>query len=371
MPQRPGAEATIFEGKLDEGSVVMSASRVEFARMKISALLSVVALTALFGCNGGSAPEASNSTAPSPTKAVGGKVLKVALLTPGPVSDAGWNAMAFDRLNAIKSEMGATVSQEEASGEQKIKDALRSYAQKNYDLVFGHGYEYNEPATKVAADFPNTVFVSSSGDKTAKNVGAFRFELEQGFYVAGLMAAKMDKSNTVAMIGGDKVPSIQSTFDAFKAGAEAGKAGIKVLQIYTGNGTDVAAAKTATLQAIAQGADFVIHQANNAASGVFQACKEKNVFAFGANADQNSDGSGIVIGSAVIVARPAFLSLAKKVQAGTYVGGVQKFGMDSGAIDFVLNPALKDKVPADVQKLLEDTKAKIKSGALKVPEATF
>ncbi len=271
----------------------------------------------------------------------------------------------------IKSDMGADVSNEEAEGEGKIRDAMRTYAQKGYNLVFGHGYEYNAPGVELAADFPNTVFVSSSGDKTAKNAGAFRFELEQGFYLAGMMAAKMDKTGHVAMIGGDKVPSIQSTFDAFRAGAKSVKPSLDVIQIYTGNGTDVAAAKAATETAIGQGADFVIHQANAAAQGVFDACKEKNVYAFGANADQNSNASGVVIGSAVIIAKPAFLALAKSVKDGTYKGSVEKFGMKDGAIDFVLNPNLQSKVPADVQKLLQDTEAKIKSGQVSVPEATF
>ncbi|HWD37716.1 MAG TPA: BMP family protein [Fimbriimonas sp.] len=336
------------------------------------ALLSVAALLLLVGCN-----SSTDNNAPAPAPSSGtpaantGKKLKVALLTPGPVSDAGWSAMAYDGLTEIKDKLGAEVSNEEASSEEKIKDSMRSYAQKGYDLIFGHGYEYNAPGVELAADFPNTVFVSSSGDKTAKNAGAFRFELEQGFYLAGIMAAKMDTKNHLAMIGGDDVPSIRSTFDAFKAGAESVKPGIKVDEVFTGSGSDIAKAKAATEQVISSGADFVIHQANAAAQGVFDACKDKGVYAFGANADQNDNASGAVIASAVIVAKPAFLALAKAVQAGTYTGTVQKFGMKDGAIDFVVNPKLKDKVPADAQKLLDDTKDKIKNGAVTVPEAKF
>jgi basic membrane lipoprotein Med (substrate-binding protein (PBP1-ABC) superfamily) len=195
--------------------------------------------------------------------------------------------------------------------------------------------------------------------------------LEQGFYIAGVLAAKLDKTGTVAMIGGDKVPSIQSTFDAFSAGAKATKPQIKVLTVYTGDGNDVAKAKEATLNAIGQGADLVIHQADNAAQGVFEACKEKNVYAIGSNLDQNKNATGIVIGSAIIAAGPAFVDLAKEVQAGTYKGSVANFGVKQGAIDFVINPALQSKVPADVQKLLDDTKSKIKAGTLTVPEAKF
>lgn len=337
--------------------------------MKLWPALLVAASLVLAGCSGGSSQAPSSSGEPAP-KTAAESDFKVALITPGPVSDAGWNAMAFDGLKAIELDLGATVNNQEATG-AKIKDAMRSYAQQGYKLVFGHGFEYNEPAVEVAADFPETVFVSSSGAKTAANAGAFRFYLEQGFYLAGMTAGLMSKSGTVAMIGGDDVPSIRSTFDAFRAGAEAAKPGIKVIEAFTGSGQDVAKAKQATLTAIGQGADFVIHQANAAAQGVFDACKEKNVMAFGANLDQNANASGAVVASAVINAKPAFLKLAKSVKEGTFKGEVTLMGMADEAIDFVWNPAMADKVPGDVQKKIMDARDKIRSGELTVPKREF
>jgi basic membrane lipoprotein Med (substrate-binding protein (PBP1-ABC) superfamily) len=336
---------------------------------------SVIAATLLLGgCNG------SNDTAPTaggtpgkaatPAPSKGGDDFKVALLTPGPVSDAGWNALAYSGLQAVQKELGAKVENEEAA-DTKIKDALRSYAQQGYKLVFGHGFEYNKPASEVAKDFPGTVFVTSSGGLTAPNVGAFRFYLEQGFYLAGMLAGKMSKG-TIAEIGGiGGIPSIESTFKAFEAGAKSVNPKIVVIKIYSGDFTDVAKAQSATEQAIAKGADFVIHQANNAAQGVFNACKAHNVYAFGSNADQNSVEADTIIASATIVADPAFVEVAKSVKDGTFKGSVVLFGMDKGAVDFVLNPKLKDKVPMDVQKLLTDTAADIKSGKLVVPKDNF
>lgn len=278
--------------------------------------------------------------------------------------------MAYKGLLAIQKDLDAEVNNQQANDSQ-IRDAMRSYAQKDYNLVIGHGFEFNQPGVEVSKDFPKAVFVSSSGGEISDNAGAFRFELEQGFYLAGMVAGMMSKTNKVAMIGGPQVPSIQSTFKAFKAGAESVKPGIRVIETFTGKNDDIAAANQATLKAIEQGADFVIHQANAAAQGVFDACKSKGIWAFGANADQNSNESGVVIGSAVIVAEPAFVSLAKKVKEGTYKGGVELYGMETGAIDFVWNDALKSKVPSDVVTKIEAAKAEIKAGKLKVPMDRF
>lgn len=333
--------------------------------MKAIAWMGVAVTLVLAGCTGGAKESGSTQGTTNSSD-----TFKVALLTPGPVSDAGWSAMAYEGLQSIQQELRAEVSNQEAKGGQ-IKDAMRSYAQKGYQLVFGHGFEYNEPAVEVGKDFPNTVFVSSSGGMTAGNVGAFRFYLEQGFYLAGYLAGLASTSGTVAMIGGDDVPSIRSTFKAFRAGATDAKPGIKVIEVFTGSGQDVAKAKQATLGAISEGADFVIHQANAAAQGVFDACKEKGVWAFGANLNQNDNASGVVVASATIVAGPAFLSLAKSVKEGTFKGSVVLMGMQEGAIDFVVNPALQAKLDAAVLSQIEELRAKILAGAMTVPKDEF
>ena len=332
--------------------------------MKTHWLLPIFAGLVLTGC---SAQSGDSTTAAKPAEAE----FKVALLTPGPVNDAGWSAMAYEGLQAIKTEMNATVDNQEATG-AKIKDAMRSYAQKDYNLVFGHGFEYNEIGVDVAKDFPNTVFISSSGGKTASNAGAFRFYLEQGCYLAGVMAAKMSKTGTIGSVAVADYPSIVSTLKAYEAGAKATNPKIKIIPtVYFGKEGDVAAAKQATEQVLNQGADFVIHQANAAAQGVFDACKAKKAWAFGTNSNQNSNESRAVIASAVIVAKPAFLDLAKQVKEHTYKGGVTLKGMAEDTIDFIINPVYVKDLPSGLVKEIDDLKAKIKSGALVVPKAEF
>lgn len=324
-----------------------------------------VALALVVGCS------SSTTNEPSPSgSATTAAPLKVALLTPGPVSDSGWNALAFEGLQEIKAKLGAEVNNQEATGDG-IRDAMRTYAQQGYSLVIGHGYEYNQVEKEVASDFPKTVFVSSSGGEHGPNFGAFRFYLEQGFYLAGMMAAGMSKTGVVATVGLD-VPSIVSTFKGFEAGARAVNPNIKIVtKLVPLPGNDPAAYKQATLAAIDEKADFIIHQANQGAQSVFNAAKERGAMVFGSNADQNGNESGVVIASAVIVAKPAFTSLAEQVRDGKYVGGVTLIGMDKGAIDFVVNPAFASRVPADLMKKIEQAKADIVSGKLQVPKDDF
>jgi basic membrane lipoprotein Med (substrate-binding protein (PBP1-ABC) superfamily) len=295
---------------------------------------------------------------------------KVALLTPGPVNDSGWSALAFEGLEAIRTDTGALTSNQVAQGSD-IKESMRSYAQKGYQLVLGHGFEYNEPGIQVAKDFPDTVFISSSGSATAKNAGAIRFYLEQSFYLAGVLAANVSKTGTVGMVGGPDVPSIRSTFKAFRAGAEASKPGTKVLEVFTGKNDDVAAARQVAETMIKSGADVLIHQANAAAQGVFTACKDGKAWALGANLNQNDNESGVVIGSATISAKAAFLEVAKLVKEKKFDGNVVQLGMEKGAIDFVYNDKLKSQIPEAALKAVEEAKANILSGKLVAPKDKF
>ena len=163
----------------------------------------------LTGCGGGP-PRAA--TAPSSSS------FKVALLTPGPVSDAGWNAAAFDGLQLIKRELGAETAMVQTQSPADFEDAFRDFAQRGFTVIFAHGFEYTDTAIKVAKLFPKTWFIVTSGSAAAANVASITFRIEEGAYVEGVIAGGMTKSGVVGAIGGIKIPSIGLTFDGFRQG---------------------------------------------------------------------------------------------------------------------------------------------------------
>ena len=91
----------------------------------------------------------------------------VALLTPGPISDAGWNAGAYEGIKAIEKELGASISHVQVKSPSEFEEQFRAYAERGTHLVFGHGFEFQDAAARVAKEYPNTVFVTTSGSKTA------------------------------------------------------------------------------------------------------------------------------------------------------------------------------------------------------------
>ncbi len=296
---------------------------------------------------------------------------RVALITPSSVNDSGWSAMAYEGLLGIKEELGAEIENVVASTAQEIRDAMRSYAQKGVNLIIGHGYEYNQHGIDIGKAFPNTVFASSSGDQTAENVCTFRFALEEGMFLIGYCAGRMTKTGIVGMVGGPEVPSIASTFDAFETGVKLAKPDARVLVAYTGSNDAVFKAKQQTLAFIDQGADFIVHQANAAAQAVFEACRERGILAFGTNSDQSSAAPDVVLGSAVIYAKPVFIELAREVKEGKFQAGVRTRGMMDGAVQVVWNESLKSRISEVILNEIETLSQEIKEGQFKVPMRKF
>jgi basic membrane lipoprotein Med (substrate-binding protein (PBP1-ABC) superfamily) len=311
-----------------------------------------------------------------PRDAGGAGGFRVALLTPGSVADGGWNQGAYQGLRRIERELGASVSHVETKTPGEFEEGFRDYASRGYALVFGHGFEYQEAAAEVAAEFPRTIFVTTSGSTVRDNVAPMVFELEQATYLCGIVAARMSQTGVVGMVGGRRIPSIESTFLAFRAGVERHREGAQVRESWIGNFDDTAAAREAALALLEEGADFLIHQANDAGRGVFQAASERAkagraVYVFGTNADQSAMAPDVVIASATLDLPGAFVEVARRVKEERFRAEPLRLGTREGVVALVWNPALGERVPEAVRDEVAATLERIRAGALPVPRGDF
>ncbi|HXW96954.1 MAG TPA: BMP family protein [Gemmatimonadales bacterium] len=275
---------------------------------------------------------------------------RVGLVTPGSIADAAWNSGAYQGLLHIRDSLGASVSQVEAHTPAEQEEALRTYASQGYNLVFGHGFEFQGASERVSANFPKTVFVVTSGERVAGNVSPLIFRLSEASYLAGMVAGGMTRTNSIGFVGGIELPPIKQAEDAWVAGARAVNAKVTARSSYLNTFDDVAAGREAAIALLRAGVDMFHHNADQAALGVFQAVKESpHAFIFGANLDQKGLAPARVLGSAVIDLPRAFLTVAREVKAGGFVPKVESFGLKSGVIRYEPNPALLDSVPAALQ----------------------
>ena len=288
---------------------------------------------------------ALGACSPRPTSPASG--FRVALLTPGPVSDGGWNAAAYSGLQLIKTRLGAETALVQTTSPADFEDSFRDFASRGFNIIFAHGFEYTDTAVSVARDFPNTYFVVSSGGASSHNVASLTFDFDQATYIEGIIAAGVSKTGIAGAIGGVELPSIKATFDGFKRGFLSARPNGRMLVSFTGNFNDVGAAKEATLAQIGQGADVFIHNADAAGLGVFLAAGQAHAFAFGAFNNQNEVAPEVVLASAITSIPMAFLKIASEVKGHRFHPAMLVFGMKDGMVEVVLNPKLQSRIPAE------------------------
>lgn len=128
--------------------------------------------------------------------------LQVALLTPGPISDQAWNATAYQGLERIRDSLGAAISHIQTKTPAEFEENFRQYGAKGYDLVIGHGFEFQDAARRVGPQFPKTLFATTGGEGAGPNVVALSFAFDEPSYLAGMAAAAMTKTGVIGGIGG-------------------------------------------------------------------------------------------------------------------------------------------------------------------------
>lgn len=181
--------------------------RTQHRFTSFSTALALAASTVSIGCAGPS--ERPRTAADS--------AFKVALLTPGPVSDQSWNAGAYQGLLRIRDSLGARISNIETKTPAEFDENFRQYGSQGYTLVFGHGFEFQDAARRVAPEFPHTTFITTSGSTSGPNLAGMTFGFADASYLAGLLAGAMTRSNIVGVIGGAQLPPVVESFGASSA----------------------------------------------------------------------------------------------------------------------------------------------------------
>jgi basic membrane lipoprotein Med (substrate-binding protein (PBP1-ABC) superfamily) len=292
---------------------------------------------------------------------------RVALLTPGPISDQSWNAGAYAGLMRIRDSLGAQVSHIQTKTPADFDENFREYGARGFQLVFGHGFEFQDAAKRVAPQFPRTIYVTTSGNTADSNVAGIRFSFADASYLAGILAGSMSRSNVVGVIGGTELPPVKESFEAFAKGVHSVKPQARILTAYVGNWDDVSAGKEQALAQIARGADVIFQNADAAGLGVFQAARERaGVHVIGSNSDQNGIAPQVTLGSVAIDLPRAFLEVAREVQSGTFRPRVVLFDAKTDIVRLVINPSMREQIPARTLAQIDSVNAQIHAGAFTV-----
>lgn len=323
-----------------------------------SLMLGIVGVLSLAACSA-SDPEAAAS-------------FRVALLTPGPISDQAWNAGAYAGLLRIRDSLGARISNVQVKTPSDFEENFRQYGASGYSLVIGHGFEFQDAAARVAPDHPKTVYVTTGGATVRANVAALSFAFEEPSFLAGMIAAAASKSGVVACIGGTELPPVKSSFAAFTAGVHAIRPATRVIVTYLGTWDDLSAGKEQALALIQRRVDVIFQNADAAGLGVFQAAKERaGTLVIGSNSNQNSIAPAVTLGSVVIDLPHAFLLVATEVKSGSFAPRVLRLATRDNVVRWEPGAIVAQHTTVAARLRIDSVQASMRSGTFSLPASSI
>ncbi len=316
-----------------------------------------MSLSLLAGCGASkaeSAPAQSSGSSAPAESAPAPKEFKIALIVPGTVNDQDWSQLAYDAVKAVSDDLGATLNYSEKVASSDYDQILRGYASQGYNVVFAHGNEFSDAAKIVAADFPETQFIITSGAESVKpNFNGFQVGGIDSGFMTGAIAMMVSETGKVGAIGGVEMLPIIQFMKGFEAGAKYINPEGEVTTMFTGSLEDAAKAKEAAFAMIETGVDVLSQNANTASQGVIMACQEKGLLNVGAVSDQRVFAPDTVFISVNSDMMTAIGAIIRQAYNGQLSGEVKNLGIKEGAI------MLTDYSEEASARVPDETKAKI------------
>jgi simple sugar transport system substrate-binding protein len=218
------------------------------------------------------APEAAPAAKPEP--------LKVGFVYVSPIGDAGWTTQHDLGRKALEAKLGDKVKTSYVENVPEGADAervIRDLAQQGNKLIFTTSFGYMNPTLKVAEEFPGVKFEHATGYKNAKNVNNYNARFYEGRYLAGMLAGKMSKSNTLGYVAAFPIPEVLQGINAFTLGARAVNPKAQVRVVWVNSWYDPGKERDAANTLLGQGADVLTHHTDSTA--VVAAAEEKGKMA--------------------------------------------------------------------------------------------
>jgi len=300
----------------------------------------------------------------APVSAFAADPLKIAFVYFGPRGDGGWTQQHDVARQKLEEALGSAIKTTFVENVPETADSERVFRQLAADgnkLIFATSFGYMEPLQKVSKLFPDVKFEHVNGFKTAANISVYEPRFEEGFYLIGVIAGQMTKTNTLGFIGSFPIPTVLRNIDAMTLGAQSVNPKIKTKAIWVNTWYDPGKERQAADTLIAQGADAVAQNTDSPAS--IQAAQEKGTYAFSIDADMSSFGKKAQLTGSTEDWSGYYIAETKKVLDGSWTGNRRtRWGIKEGLV--VMAPLNSDIPPAAV-KVFEEKKAKIVSGELK------
>lgn len=289
---------------------------------------------------------------------------KIVFLYSAPVGDAGWGFAHEKARREVQEKFGSKVQTsfidsvaEGADSERVVREVISQGAK----MIVGTSFGYMDPMLRVSKDFADVKFEHASGYKTSPNMRTFNSRIYEGYYLAGVVAGSVSKSNVLGFVGAVPIPEVIRNLNSYTLGALSVNPKIVTKVVWTNEWFNPPKETDAANSLINNGADVLMQ--NTASPAVLQTAQQRGKRAFGVYSDMTSYAPKASLGSAIINWTPYYTQAIQDLLAGTWTSGTSLWGVKQGAIDLV---GVASDVPASAKTKLEEVKNGLRTGSFAI-----
>ncbi|WP_269497363.1 BMP family ABC transporter substrate-binding protein [Castellaniella sp. S9] len=288
------------------------------------------------------------------------KPLDVVFLYDNPIGDVGWVRQHENGRLALEKALGGKIKTryvQVAAGADSER-VMRTLAQGGADLIYGVTFGYMTPMSKVAKQFPKTIFMNCQGFMTGKNMGVYAARTYQGFYMNGYLAAKMSKTGVIGFIASMPVPEVIQDINAMMIAMRSVNPEAVAKVTWLNTWYDPGREREAANALLSDGADILISELSSPVA--VQVAQEKGVYAATFQSDMSKYGKS-QLSCALLDWSHFYIRNTQAVLDKTWTSHNDWLGVKDDAVRMI---ALHDDIPADVKEQVLKLEAGFADGTL-------
>ena len=330
------------------------------------AIAMIMSLLFLVGCGEDPADETTAASGTSDTT--------LALVVAGTFGDRSFYDSSKEGADRLAQDLGINVTYIECNNDSHTTQMQNAADKAN--IVVLVGWEFYEVET-IAPNYPNVKFiwVDNATSEPIENVLCITYAQNEGSFLAGYIAAAMSKTGVVGAVGGEDSDTINDFIVGYEQGAQCYNemfgTSVQVVKNYTNSYDDPATGKNCAIALNSQGADVIFQIASAAGDGVFEAAKEKGIYAIGVDSDQKYIDPEVIIcsmkkevGNSIYDAVKAMLDTETDFMSSTWLWVTD---LSSGYVGIGYGEeGSTQQIPDEVKAAVEELAAKVISGEITV-----
>jgi basic membrane protein A len=298
---------------------------------------------------------------------------KIGLVTDvGEIDDKSFNQAAWEGVVEAAEALGAEYNYIETSDAKDYMANIQLFADDGYDVIVTVGFALGEATLEAAAMYPEIMFIGVDQGQwggAVDNVAGLIFEEDKSGFLAGVLAASLSESGTIAaVLGTDLVPPVVAFKVGYENGAKWVNPDITVISTFHPGGMDTAFTDpewgaTTAAQALEQGADVVFGAGGKTGNGaLIETAGYEGAYCIGVDSDQWEtvpEAHACLVSSAMKLITPGVVDLINLAYEGNFPSGNY-----IGAVGLAPFHDFEAAIPQDVVDKIEEARLGLEDGSI-------